>query len=273
MKLQRSSRRRAPSRPQASLWTISPCFRAGASPVLGGRRFGAGACPVLRRVCALVRWSFLSCAWFLPRGDETGCSAFRGLAPDAPSVWRLAAAKSKYRDTVIHAMSATLFRVGQARKQAEMPTRNGAVRARSRRSDFSPGRKFAIAEMICEKAGSERRGVCPLTQVRRSVLPRLPGAHGMCSGERFPVAMGEELVQTPLISFWNRRFFVPLCGAPVRGWERADRQTAALTPLFFFFPFVSPVRALQGADRDTIMRAGKRRKETNCKSRSGGSEK
>ena len=55
-------------------------------------------------------------------------------------------------------------------KKAGKPTRNGAVRVRSHRSDFSPGRKPAIAEKICEKVGCERRGSCPITQVRRTVL-------------------------------------------------------------------------------------------------------
>ena len=44
------------------------------------------------------------------------------------------------------------------------------MRVRSHRSDFSPGRKPAIAEKICEKVGCERRGSCPITQVRRTVL-------------------------------------------------------------------------------------------------------
>ena len=86
-----------------------------------------------------------------------------------------------------------------------MPTRNGAVRVRPRRSgvirrnESSPlqGRPVRRSDV---GAGAFRS----LTQVRRTVLlaekPRLC----ICSGERFPVAPGEKPM-TPLISSWNRR--------------------------------------------------------------------
>ena len=94
-----------------------------------------------------------------------------------------------YRDTVIHADSAH-FCAGSAARRRPQGRHETVLCARDHaEAVLTAGTKVRHSG---EDPGEGRQWAqgqnCPLTQVRRSVLPRPMGAvHGMCSGERFPV--------------------------------------------------------------------------------------
>ena len=145
-----------------------------------------------------------------------------------------------------------------------MPTRNGAVRVRSRRSGAIRRNESSPLQRRSVRRQAVSAGMLSFPNASQKIcITTAFAVHGMCSGERFPgcawqscsvsVFAADFMLKSAHFVFWtkcaassrNRLLFCPLCGAPVCGLGTRRPAYRRFEFAFLLFSFCASGPRLQ----------------------------